>query len=621
MDEVLRESARRLAQALEAGQVQDKAGLQAAKRAIATDLGTAMASDRDLAALLPGQAHQAFAAVLRTKPARSRSGVAVVAVMSSPAACPHGKCIFCPGGPEADAPQSYTGFEPSTMRARRHGYDPYAIVRGRLGQLARNGHTIDKVDLVVQGGTFPARDPAYQDWFIAGVYAGLNAGPDASPDDAPDEPRNPRNPGKDGPGSQDSVDSVAGWGSEAQWAALPETERRRRLDALMLANESAACRAIGLTLETKPDWCLKADLDRMLAYGATRVEIGLQALDDEVLRRTHRGHTLEESRRSLQLARDAGFKVCVHMMPGLPRGKPRPVGSGEAGGEVAAPDENAHASQAMPQVSPKAPSFDPWATDEAADVDDFRVLFEDEAWRPDMLKVYPTLIVEEGETPLKRLWKEGKYTPYDTAAATRVVAACKGFVPPWCRIQRIDRDIPTTHVNAGVLNSNLRQLAQQERARLGLPHCVCIRCREVGARQVAGVATSPDRLALVRRDYEAAGGAEAFLAFEDPVADSLVAFLRLRRAGPGAHRAELQGAAIVRELKVYGLTQGIGDDPEEGAWQHRGLGARLLAEAEHIAFMEWGVGRVAVIAGPGVKPYYRRHGYADLGPYVAKAQA
>lgn len=578
--EDLREAARRLAQALAQGTIRDKAGLQVAKRAIANDLGTAMASDRDLAALLPAEAQARHAALLRTKPARSRSGVAVVAVMSSPAACPHGKCIFCPGGPEVDAPQSYTGFEPSTMRARRAGYDPKAIVQGRLAQLQRNGHSIDKVDLVVQGGTFPAREPAYQDWFIAGIYAGLNEGPADPP------PENSGNPGN-GVGHSASPGSPSSqvWSSEGEWGALPEAERRRRLDALMLANETAACRAIGLTIETKPDWCLEADLDRMLAYGATRVEVGLQALDDEVLRRTHRGHTLEESRRSLQLARDAGFKVCAHMMPGLPRGK----------------------------------GLDPWATDEAADIEDFRRLFADDAWRPDMLKIYPTLVVQEGETPLKTLWQQGRYTPYDTAAATRVVAACKGFVAPWCRIQRIDRDIPTTHVEAGVLNSNLRQLAQQERARLGLPPCACIRCREVGSRQAAGIVCVADRLVLVRRDYRAADGEEAFLSFEDPVADALVAFLRLRRVGAKAHRGELRGGAVVRELKVYGLTQGIGDDPEEGAWQHRGLGARLLAEAERVAFEEWHAPQVAVIAGPGVKPYYRKHGYRDLGPYVAKA--
>lgn len=573
MDEALAEASRRLATALRQGDVTDRAGLQQAKRAIATGLGMAPPADRDVVPLLPDDLQERHKALLRTKPSRSRSGVAVVAVMSSPAACPHGKCIFCPGGPEVGVPQSYTGFEPSTMRARRAGYDPKAIVQGRLAQLERNGHTIDKVDVVVQGGTFPAREAAYQDWFIAGIYAGLNAGP-AGPATEDTEHTEA--------GSVSSASSAARWGSEAEWAALAERERRSRLDALMLANESAACRAIGLTIETKPDWGLEADLDRMLSYGATRIELGLQALDDEVLRRTHRGHTLADSARSMQLSRDAGFKVCVHMMPGLPRGGPG------------------------------------WDTDAAADIDDMRRLFAEEAWRPDMLKVYPTLVVQEGETPLKALWQAGRYTPFDTATATRVAGESKGFVPQWCRIQRIDRDIPTTHVEAGVKNSNLRQLAQEWRARQGLPPCKCIRCREVGSREAAGAKVDPDRVVLVRRHYAASGGDEAFLAFEDPVADALVAFLRVRRVSAAAHRPELAGAAVVRELKVYGTTTAIGDDPEAGAWQHRGLGARLLAEAERIAFIEWGVGKVAVLAGPGVKAYYRRRGYADDGPYVSK---
>jgi elongator complex protein 3 len=596
MDEALQEASRRLAQALKTGDVRDRDDWQRTKRGIANELGMAQPSDRELVDLLPQDLQDRHGAMLRTKPSRSRSGVAVVAVMSSPAACPHGKCIFCPGGPEVDAPQSYTGFEPSTMRARRHGYDPCGIVRGRLAQLRRNGHTIDKVDIVVQGGTFPAREAAYQDWFIAGIYAGLNAGPD----DEPDGTRNARNTAETA-----SADSATfAWASEGEWAAMPADERRRRLDVLMLANESATCRAIGLTIETKPDWGLEADLDRMLGYGATRIELGLQALDDEVLRRTHRGHTLADSARSMQLARDAGFKICVHMMPGLPRGKARPVPV----------DFDRVAGSA-----PTDPDWDPWVTDAKADIDDMRRLFAEDAWRPDMLKVYPTLVVQEGETPLKTLWKAGKYTPLDTAAATRVAGEGKGFVPEWCRIQRIDRDIPTTHVEAGVKNSNLRQLAQQWRREQGLPACKCIRCREAGAREAEGIAVDADRLVLVRRDYAASGGDEAFLSFEDPVADALVGFLRVRHVGPGAHRKELADSCVVRELKVYGTTTAIGDDPEAGAWQHRGLGARLLAEAERIAFQEWGVPRIAVLAGPGVKAYYRKHGYADLGPYVVKA--
>jgi elongator complex protein 3 len=441
---------------------------------------------------------------------------------------------------------------------------------------------------VVQGGTFPARDMAYQDWFVAGIYAALNDGP-ADAADALD-------PAK-------SAQAAALWGTEAAWQGLPAQERDRRLAALQRANESAACRAVGLTIETKPDWCFEPHLAAMLRHGATRVEIGLQCLDDAVLKATHRGHTLEDSRKAMRLARDAGFKVCVHMMPGLPRPRTDETGISGIPGN---PSESVPEILGIPVRGTAALDPDP-----AADVEDMRRLFADPAFRPDMLKIYPTLVVMEGETTLKAQWRRGEFHPYGTEAATAVVAAGKSFVPEWCRIQRIDRDIPTTHLEAGVMNSNLRQLAQRLRAAQGLPACRCIRCREAGTRQREGVAVDPDRIALRRMEYAASGGTEVFLSLEDAQADAVVAFLRLRRGAAGA---------VVRELKVYGLATAIGDDdPEAGSFQHRGHGAALLAAAEGIAFGEWAAPRLLVIAGPGVKPYYRRHGYADHGPYVAKA--
>jgi elongator complex protein 3 len=578
-------------------------------------------TDRDVAARLPAELRRRHAPLLATKPTRSQSGVAVVAVMSSPAACPHGKCSFCPGGPEVGVPQSYTGHEPSSQRAARLAYDPCRIVRTRLAQLHGNGHAVSKVDLVIQGGTFPARDEAYQDWFVAGMYAGCNLGPGDS-----------------------------AWEPLAQWQAMPEGERTARLAQLMRENEEAPCRAVGLTIETKPDWCLEPHVARMLRLGATRVEVGLQALDDAVLAATHRGHTLQDSRDALRIARDAGFKVCVHMMPGLPRpGAPSPP-------------------HPWP---PRRGELDP---DPVQDLADFEALFADPAWRPDMLKIYPTLVVEDGETLLKRQHARGQFHPYDTETAARVVALAKSYVPEWCRIQRVDRDIPTTHVLGGVQNSNLRQIAQAMRERMGLPPCRCIRCREVGrshgdglqaapgeadaalvapadaalaasdaalvaAPDVLGVAApdvlgvaAPDVLGvaasdglgiaasdglgiaasdafLVRRDYEASGGQEVFLSFEDR-SDRILAFLRLRLPASG-------GIAYVRELKAYGVASDVGESAAAGSYQHRGLGASLLKEAERIAFGQ-GASRLRVIAGPGVKPYYRRHGYKDDGTYVSK---
>ncbi|MGB1586794.1 MAG: tRNA uridine(34) 5-carboxymethylaminomethyl modification radical SAM/GNAT enzyme Elp3 [Thermoplasmatota archaeon] len=540
--------------------IQDKESLHKAKTRLAKELGAPrLPQDPEFLPLLGESTRNAWGDLFKKKPMRSQSGVAIIAVMSSPASCPHGKCIYCPGGPEVDAPQSYTGFEPSTMRAKRHGYDPYRVVRSRLWQLQHNGHAIDKLEIVVQGGTFPARDEAYQDHFIAGIYAACNDGPEEHPEPFP------------------------------SWENLDPAARSERLEALQQANEDAGCRVIGLTIETKPDWCLEPHIDAMLRHGATRIELGIQTLSDEVTALTNRGHTVQEAADAMRIARDAGFKVCVHMMPGLPR----PT------------QTKGH-----------------YAVDKAADIEDIRELFEGDAWKPDMLKIYPTLIVEEGETTLKKWWREGRFEPLDTDGAVDVVAEALRHVPEHCRIQRIDRDIPTTHVVAGVQNSNLRQLAEAEALQRGV-RLRDIRAREVGTRLRDGVPVDTNRIRLVRRDHDASDGLEAFLSLEDPEADAVIGFLRLRRVGSNPHRPEFQhpnGAAVVRELKVYGTAQALGqhDDPETGAWQHQGHGARLLAEAERIA-ADWGVGRLLVIAGRGVKAYYRRHGYDDLGPYVAKS--
>ena len=564
--------------------IHDKESLHRVKHRIAKDLGAPrMPQDPELLAHLDDADRRAWGHLLRKKPMRTQSGVAILAVMSSPAGCPHGKCIYCPGGPDVDAPQSYTGFEPSTMRAKRHGYDPYRIARTRLAQLEGNGHRVDKVEVVIQGGTFPARDAAYQDWFVAGIYAGCNDGPDAE---------------------------GGAWDEEAAWQAMDATERSERLRALQEANEEAPCRIIGLTIETKPDWCLEPHVDAMLRHGATRIELGIQTLSDEVTALTNRGHTVQDAADAMRIARDAGFKVCVHMMPGLPR----PMREGKDGlTPVAGGDRT------MPGL-PRPTTKGHYAFDRAADIDDLRRLFEEPAWRPDMLKIYPTLIVEEGETTLKRWWREGRFDAMDTEAAVDVVAEGLRFVPEHCRIQRIDRDIPTTHVLAGVMNSNLRQLAEAEAVRRGV-RLRDIRAREIGTRLREGVDVDPGRVVLVRRDHEASGATEVFLSLEDPVADAVIGFLRLRLVA-ASHRPEFQhprGVAVVRELKVYGVAQRLGDhdDPEEGVWQHRGHGASLLAEAERIA-ADSGRGRLLVIAGAGVKGYYRRHGFADVGPYVAK---
>ncbi len=516
--------------ALKAGQIHGKADLNRLKAAYcrahevdgvpsdADILAAALREDAALAARLRP--------LLRTKSRRTLSGVAVVAVMTSPAHCPHGRCSFCPGGVESGSPQAYTGFEPAAQRGARAGFDSGKQVEGRLAQFAATGHPTDKVDLIVMGGTFTAREVAYQQAFVKGALDAMNGAPSAD------------------------------------------------LEGAKLANETAASRCIGLTVETKPDWCRDEHVRLMLDYGTTRVEIGAQALDDGVLAAVNRGHTVEDTRAATRAAKDAGLKVCFHMMPGLPGMTPE------------------------------------------KDAADFRHLFEDEAFRPDQLKVYPTLVMPG--TALYGEWKRGAFEPYGDVLAAKVVATLKEVVPPYVRIQRVDRDIPSPMIAAGVKSSNLRQLALAELKGRGLA-CRCIRCREAGHRANKGEAVDLEgELELRRLEYGASGGREAFLELVDG-AGALHAFARARLAGALGAAGSKAGDAFLRELRVVGRVAELGgpDVPKDAArFQHRGLGAALMKEVEGLAFDAWGAPVLRVTAGVGVRGYYRSLGYRLEPPYM-----
>lgn len=525
---------------LRSGRVRSKQQVQVAKLRLARSQGAVrLPTDADVWGSLDATERETYRALLQLKPTRTASGVAVVTVQISPEWCPHGTCTYCPGGPNTNSAKSYTGFEPAAQRAARLQHDPYAQTADRIRQLRAIGHPTDKVDFIVQGGTFTARDLDYQQWFVKRCYDALN-----------DE------------GRRDS--------------ARPGVPGALTLEDAMRRNESAPSRMIGLTIETKPDWAMEPHLDTILDLGATRLELGVQSLQDAVLARVHRGHTMAETRRATQLAKDAGLKLVYHMMPGLP------------------------------------------GSDPERDVKDFRQLFEDEAYRPDMLKIYPTLVLKG--TLLYDEWKRGDYEPYDTLTAARVIAQAKRFVPPWVRIMRVDRDIPVPMIEAGVDKSNVRELALELlRAEYGA-QCKCIRCREVGIRTLKGHRPPRDEeLELVRREYASSGGREIFLSFEDGPRDAIAGYLRLRVVDR-PHRSELreQPCAIVRELKVNGPMVRIGEDPLQ-EFQHRGLGQRLLADAWRVVRQDLGLDRLFVISGPGVKPYYRNLGYRDHGVYLLRA--
>jgi elongator complex protein 3 len=481
--------------------------------------GAAMPSNVDWIDSLPEEERSKYTGLVRRKPTRTLSGVAIVAVMTAPARCPHGRCTYCPGGVDFASPQSYTGEEPSALRGAQFGYDAREITAHRLATLEAIGHSTSKVEVIVMGGTFPSRPPRYREQVFQGIYDGLNGTPS---------------------------DSLA---------------------SAQQINEAAARRCVSLTVETRPDWCDGRVLPELLDAGVTRVEIGVECLDEPVLQAVGRAHGVDDVRVASREARDRGLKLCYHMMLGLPGMTP------------------------------------------SSDVEGFRRLFEDPAFRPDMLKIYPTLVLPG--TPLFDDWKAGRYEPYDEATAARVLAEAKALVPPWVRIQRIQRDIPARLIAAGVRAGNVRQWAVRELARTGR-RCRCLRCREVARR------ASPDRasLELTETSYTSSEGREVFLAWEDRASDTVAGFLRLRF--PSSTTLGGLEAPVVRELKVLGPELPIGaEGRSDGTFQHAGLGRGLLDRAEAIAASE-GSERLFVLSAVGTRAYYRRHGFEAAGAHMAK---
>jgi len=495
------------------GEVRGKTELQRVKAELVRTHGlVGIPPDSEILRGAPASLKETYGDLLRVKPTRSASGVAVVSVMTPPHACPHGTCIYCPGGPRFGTPQSYLGTEPAARRAASHAFDPYAQTVARLEQLRTTGHATDKIDFIILGGEFSALDPAFRESFVKRCFDGLNG-------------------------------SVAG--------DLAEAHAR---------NESAASRCIGLTVETKPDRFVGPEVEVCLAMGTTRVELGVQTTHDDVLRLVNRGHTDADSRAATRGAKDAGLKVCYHMMPGLP------------------------------------------GNDADRDLDSFRAIFGDPEYRPDMLKIYPTLVLEG--TGLYSMWASGRYRPLTTEEAVELVAEVKAIVPPWVRIQRVQREIGADAILGGPTKGDLRMRAQRRLAEGGRS-CACIRCREVG---LGGRALRREAVVLHRTEYDASGGREVFLSFENAERTALVGYARLRLCGAGA---------FLRELRVFGQVVPIDADPGE-RWQHRGYGGRLLGECERIA-REEGRRELLVTSGVGVREYYRRFGYERRGPYMAKA--
>jgi elongator complex protein 3 len=451
---------------------------------------------------------------------RTISGVTPVAVMTLPMKCP-GKCIYCPT--YTSTPQSYTPESPAVLRAIKCDYDARKQVELRLRVLSEMGHPTDKVELIIMGGTFLAYPEDYQYQVIKDCFDGLN-----------------------------SVKS----------ATLKEAQR---------LNETSQHRCVGLCIETRPDWCGPEEIDRMLDFGTTRVEIGVQTLDDRIYQLVGRGHRVADVIRATRSLREHGFKVHYHWMPGLPGSTP------------------------------------------GHDLELSAMLFNDTCFRPDGLKLYPTMVV--AGTELERWHQEGRYQPYSDDAMINLVADIKSIVPKYVRISRVLRDIPSKFITAG-LKDSLRDLVKQRMEQRGVC-CKCIRCREYGHRVQDGWEIGQPN--LTRIDYEAAGGREIFLSFEDEK-ETLFGLLRLRiqkEPIPVLEQPDVN-LALIRELHVYGPEVALGERTEASV-QHKGLGKLLLLETERIASQEFGAPMIAVLSGVGAREYYRSDlGYDFKAGYMVK---
>ncbi|MDH5769983.1 MAG: tRNA uridine(34) 5-carboxymethylaminomethyl modification radical SAM/GNAT enzyme Elp3 [Candidatus Bathyarchaeota archaeon] len=490
--------------------------------------GGSMPGNSEIIECLESDERERLLPVLRRKRVRTISGVTVVAVMTKPSPCPKpSPCAYCPGGPSMGVPQSYTGYEPATMRGKQNRYEPYLQVSKRIEQLEAIGHKVDKVELIVMGGTFPATPLDYQESFIKGC-----------------------------------LDAITGLKS----SSLEEAKRNA---------ETSRLRNVGITVETRPDWAGEREVDHMLSMGVTRVELGVQNVYDDLYELVDRGHSVDDVVEATRILKDSGLKVCYHMMPKLP-------GS----------------------------NFE-------RDLEGFRRVFNDPAFRPDMLKIYPTLVIRG--TRVYDWWLRGEYEPYTTGEAADLLVKVAGIIPPWVRVMRVQRDIPAGLIVAGVKKSNLRQIVLRRLKDKGLA-CRCIRCREVGHRMLKeGIEPEAENIRVLRHVYEASEGVELFISVEDPVNDVLIAYIRLRIPSERAHRSEIrfEKASVVRELRVFGPVVPVGEHFDD-AWQHKGYGRTLLREAEKVTLEEFDRRKIVVMSALGTKRYYLGLGYDYDGPYVSK---
>ena len=603
---------------------------------------------------------QKFKKLLSLKPVRTISGVAPIAIMSEPYPCPHtikgiGPCTYCPGGPGSifgDVPQSYTGKEPSTRRAIRNNYDPYLIVFNRLEHYIAMGKIPDKAEIIIQGGTFTFFPKAYQEYFVKYSLKAMNDFSKVFFDrngnlnifkfknffelprilneednrikkiqqkllyiknlDLNDlkvkkkieelflendyifDLNNKNN--AIGKIENNNINEITvseqnttlkiieniNLNENPNVSAIKKIQQKLKLEnnqnislkQIQKENETSFIRCVGLTIETKSDFGKLYHGNLMLELGCTRVEIGIQSIYDKVLEATNRDNTVTDNIESIRILKDLGFKINCHYMPGLP------------------------------------------LTTKEMDLHGLSQLFENPDYKPDMLKIYPCMVMEG--TKLYEDWRAGKFKPLTTKEAAEIIAETKLYVPKWCRIMRVQRDIPTFATASGVDRTNLRQYVEEICKEKGIK-CKCIRCREAGfyIKNNKNIKINFNNIQTTITEYEASKGKEFFISAEDLQNDILFGFCRLRFPSQFLRQEITKDSALIRELHVFSAAAQIGKKSED-SFQHRGIGKNLLAKAEEIAKQN-GKDKMVVISGIGAREYFRKFGYELEGVYMVKS--
>lgn len=472
--------------------------------------------------------------ILRMKPTRTVSGVAPVTIFTKPYECP-GECIFCPS--QADMPKSYLREEPGAMRAESLKFDPYNQVQKRIQALENIGHNTEKVEIIISGGTWSHYEKEYREWFIVEMFKALN-----------DLPRSYGVIPDSDPGSRSSQNFQT------------EEQKTNLLYELQKLNESAKHKCVGLVIETRPDYVTEEEIKHLRKLGVTKVQLGVQTLDDKVLEMNRRGHTSEDSQEAANLLRLAGFKLHIHWMPNL------------------------------------------YDSDIENDYEDFLRIYEENSIQPDEIKIYPCSVLEH--TPLYQLMKEGKYKPYKEDDLIELLAQCKTKIPEYGRITRLFRDIPSQLIMAGTTKTNLRQIVQEYMKGKGMS-CNCIRCREIKLGKFKW-----EDLQLKIMKYQTKVSEEFFISYETDEG-KIVGFLRLslpkKELSKEHFIKELRNSAIIREVHVYG--RALKTDAA-GETQHIGIGKTLIEKALELA-REKDYEKLSVISAIGTREYYRKNGFQD----------